>query len=318
MKKTFSMKIFYSLSDFLKSEARFKRFIVTIGVFDGVHSAHRKIIKAMVKKAKKKRLSTMLITFHPHPGNILNRSAKVPLLISLKHRLRLLSEMGLEHVIVLPFNRALAGMSEVNFIKNILSRIQIDEITVGGNFFFGRHKKGKISDLKRFSALYGYRVNTIPALKRSGKVISSTRIRGLILKGDLKKAASLLARPVGILGTVIKGRKRGRIIGFPTANINPHHEAIPPSGVYAVKAICNKRLYKGVLNIGVKPTFNKNVRDKEPTIEAHLFDFNKSIYGKDLEIIFVKKIRNERKFRNMPALRKQIKEDAKVAQGFTK
>jgi len=310
------MRTFYSLNDFLKSKAHLKRCLVTIGVFDGVHCAHQKIIRAMVKKVKKKRLSTLLITFDPHPAHILNKAVRVPLLISLEHRLHLLNEMGLDYVIVLRFSKRLSRMSARDFVKNILNKIRIDEIIVGGNFFFGRYKKGKIPDLKRFSARYGYRVNIINALKSSGRVISSTWIRSLILKGDLKKASSLLSRPVGILGTVIKGHKRGRIIGFPTANINPHHEAIPPSGVYAVKIILDMRVYKGILNIGVKPTFKKSSEDREPTVEVHIFDFNNFIYGKELEVIFVKKIRREKKFKGVPALRKQIKEDARIARRF--
>lgn len=307
------MRTFYSLNDFLKSNTRFKKFLITLGVFDGVHRAHQKIINTVIKKAKKKRLSALAITFSPHPANILNKTARVPLLISLKHRLHLLNELGLDYVIVLRFSKKLSRMSARDFIKSILSKIHINEIIVGRNFFFGRYKKGNFKDLKKFSSSYGYRVNTVPALKSSGKLISSTWIRSLILKGDLKKAASLLSRPVGILGTVIKGHKRGRIIGFPTANINPHHEAIPPSGVYAVKIILHKRPYKGILNIGVKPTFKKSPPDREPTIEVHIFNFNKSIYGKELEIIFVKKIRREKKFKDMFHLKKQIKQDEKFA-----
>ncbi len=307
------MRTFYSLNDFLESNAHFKKFLMTIGIFDGVHRAHQKIIRAMVKKAKKKHLSTILITFNPHPANILKKGVKVPLLISLKHRLHLLNEMGLDYVIVLRFTKRLSHMNAVDFIKNTLSKIHIDEIIVGRNFFFGRYKKGRFKDLKKFSAFYGYRVSTIDALKSSGRVISSTWIRNLILKGNLKKASSLLSRPVAILGTVIKGHKRGRIIGYPTANINPHHEAIPPSGVYAVKIILYNRVYKGILNIGVKPTFKKSPGDRESTIEVHIFNFSNYIYGRDLEVIFVKKIRREKKFKDMFYLRKQIKRDEKFA-----
>ncbi|UCD55553.1 MAG: riboflavin biosynthesis protein RibF [Candidatus Omnitrophota bacterium] len=303
------MRIFYNLNDFLKSNAHSGKFLITLGVFDGVHRAHQKIIRAMIKKAKRKYLSTMLITFDPHPANILKRRAKVPLLISLKHRLRLLNELGLDYVIVLRFTKRLSHTNAVDFIKNTLSKIHIDEIIVGRNFFFGRYKKGTFKELKK----YGYRVSTIGAIKSSGKVISSTWIRNLILKGNLKKASSLLSRPVTVLGTVIKGHKRGRIIGYPTANINPHHEAIPPSGVYAVKIISAHRLYKGILNIGVKPTFKKSSGDRESTIEVHIFNFNKHIYGEDLEIIFVKKIRREKKFKDMFRLKKQIRQDEKFA-----
>ena len=307
------MKTFYSLNDFLKSRVSPKKFVVTIGVFDGVHRAHQKIVEILAKEAKKNHLATLLITFDPHPANILQKSARVPLLISLSHRLRLLKEMGLDYVIVLRFDEKLYHMSAAHFINKVLAKIRISEIIIGRNFFFGRNKKGTITDLKRSSEIYGYKVKVVTPFRHSGKVISSTWIRSLILKGDLKKSSRLLSRPVTVLGTVMKGYKRGRIIGCPTANIDPHHEAIPPSGVYAVKLKLKNKLYKGVLNIGRRPTFKKNSKDRESTIEAHIFNFNKSIYGKDLEIMFVKKIRKEKRFRDTSSLREQIERDKKLA-----
>lgn len=304
------MRIFYSLNDFLKSNASFKKFAVTIGVFDGVHRAHQKIAKALLKKARKRHLSTLFVTFNPHPANVLMPSKKVPLLISLEHRLRLLDEIGFDYAILLRFDKKFSRMSAADFVTKILGRIHINEIFIGSNFFFGKNKKDSLKSLKRFSRIYKYRINVIPALKSSGKIISSTRIRSLILKGNLKKASKLLSRPVTVLGTVIKGHKRGRIIGFPTANIDPHHEAIPPSGVYAVRIKFGNKSYKGILNIGVRPTFRKGISgEREPTIEVHIFDFNKFIYGKELAIIFAAKIREERKFKDSRRLREQIERD---------
>ncbi|OGW53701.1 MAG: riboflavin biosynthesis protein RibF [Nitrospirae bacterium RBG_13_43_8] len=205
-------------------------------------------------------------------------------------------------------------MTAEKFVKKVLAKIRIDEIIVGKNFFFGRNKKGSLKDLKKYSGIYGYRVSVTENVKSYGRIISSTWIRSLILKGDLEKASRLLLRPVTVLGTVIEGRKRGRIIGYATANIDPHHEVIPPSGVYVVKIKLDNKLYKGILNIGIRPTFDENVSGNiEPTIEVHIFDFNKYIYGKDLEIIFLKKIRNEKKFRDLFHLRKQIEKDEKEA-----
>lgn len=308
------MKISYNLNDFLRTKPSCGKFAVTMGVFDGLHRGHQKIIKTLMKKARNRRLSTVVITFEPHPSSILRPRKKAPLLISLKHRLRLLEGMGLDYALVLRFNRKLARMSADEFIQKILGRINVREIVVGSDFLFGKKRKGSLEELKMFSSLYRYKISAIAGLKCSGKIISSTRIRGLILGGRLKDASRLLTQPVTILGTVIKGHKRGRIIGFPTANINPHHEAIPPSGVYAVKIKFAKQLYNGILNIGIRPTFERtHAADREPTIEAHIFDFNKSIYGKDLEIVFVKKIRNERKFEDAASLRKQIESDEKRA-----
>jgi len=308
------MKVFYSLNDFLSSGASSRKFAVTIGVFDGLHRGHQKIAKTLMKKAASRGLSTLVITFEPHPSGVLCPAKKVPLVISLKHRLRLLSEIGIDHALVMRFTAKLSRMSAADFVKKILGKINIEEITTGGDFFFGRKREGSPGALRRLSGLYRYRVNVVAGLRSSGKIISSTRIRGLILRGELKKASHLLMRPVTILGTVVNGHKRGRIIGYPTANINPHHEAIPPSGVYAVRIRSGNKLYGGILNIGTRPTFADCSRGApEPTIEAHIFNFNRPIYGKDLEISFVRKIRNERRFSTPARLSERIKKDEKRA-----
>lgn len=309
------MKIYYSLNDFLKSSRSSGKFLATIGVFDGIHKAHQKIIKSLVKKAKSRNLRSALITFDPHPMNVLGSPGKgIPLLISLKHRLRLLEKMGIDYVIVLRFSRALSRMAPRHFIQRVLGKINIAEIIVGENFFFGRKRQGSPKDLKKFSNLYGYKVSFISAVKSSGKPISSTRIRNLILKGNLKKASGLLSRPVAVLGTVVKGTKKGRIIGYPTANINPHHEAIPPSGVYVVRIKLQNRIYGGILNIGVRPTFTAgSFVDRDPTVEVHIFGFNKRIYGRDIEVMFVRRIRKERKFKDADSLRAQIAKDEEYA-----
>lgn len=309
------MKIFCSLNDFLRYRRSSGKVLVTIGVFDGVHKAHRKIIKTLVKKAKSSSLPSAVITFDPHPMNVLNLPGKrVPLLISLKHRLCIFKEMGIDYAIVLPFNKKLSRMSAHDFIQKILGRINIDEIIVGENFFFGRKKSGSSKVLKRFSRVFGYKVNFVSAVKSSGRIVSSTWIRSLILEGNLRKASRLLSGPVTVLGTVVKGTRKGRILGYPTANIDPHHEAIPPSGVYVIKVKLQNGVYGGILNIGIKPTFAGSFSpERDPTIEAHIFDFNKRIYGKDIEVVFVRKIRKERRFKDARTLRAQIAKDEKLA-----
>lgn len=308
------MKIFYSFHKFLKSPSGSKRFAVGIGVFDGVHKGHKSNIGAIIKKAKAKKLLSLVITFHPHPGNVLKRTKKIPLLISLKHRLQLFKEMGIDCAIVIPFTKKLSRMESTDFLHRFFGKLSVKEIVLGKNFFFGRDQKGSQGVLEKFSKQYGYNVNVITPVRYSGKSISSTRIRRLILNGKLGKAARLLSRPVTVLGTVVKGESRGRIIGFRTANVNPHHEAIPPSGVYAVKVRLHKRIHKGILNIGTKPTFTKGRYPvPEATIEVHIFDFAKSIYKRDLEISFVKRIRREKPFKTSSALKRQIERDVKLA-----
>ncbi len=281
--------------------------VATIGVFDGVHRGHQKILKKLVKEAKKQKRKSLVITFHPHPRKVLNPSSRIPLLISLKHRLRLIEEEGVDLCSVIKFTKSLSRMKGHDFIKNILvQKLNIKTLVVGRNFSFGYKEKGNIRLLKRMGKKYNFRVFSVGPVKAKERFISSTRIRKEIEKGRLKNASSMLGRSVTIFGTVRKGRKVGKKLGFPTANIDPHHEVIPPSGVYAVDAEIHKKIYKGVLNIGRRPTLTK---DREPTIELHVLNFKKDIYGKDIEIIFKKKIRNEKRFPSVDTLRRQIQKD---------
>lgn len=306
------MKTFYSLNDFRNSSVSNKNYILTIGVFDGVHLGHKKIIEVLKKKAKKNRASTLLLTFEPHPSKVLSSTRKsAPLLISLKHRLNLLKEEGLDCVIVLRFTKAFSRMSPETFIGKVMRSVHVKAVVIGPDFSFGRHKSGSEDELKKLSHDYGYSIHTVKPALYAGEIVSSTRIRTLISEGKLKKASRLLSRPVSVLGTVIKGRSIGRIMGFPTANIDPHNEALPPSGVYAVRIKLDDKKFNGVLNIGERPTFKKYHPDEiNPSIEAHIFDFNRMIYGKDLEIEFVRKIREEREFGDENKLIRQIMKDS--------
>jgi len=277
------------------------KFAAAIGIFDGVHRGHQKILKKLTKEAFRNNTKSLLITFDPHPRNILK--SKIPLLISLKHRLTLIKDFGIDSLRVIRFTRKLSRLSGEEFITKILMcRFKIDIFVLGENFRFGHKGRGTAELLKK----YGFKVFEIKTLKSKGRSISSTRIRQKIERGDLRNASLMLGRPVTVLGTVVKGRRVGRRLGFPTANIDPHHEAIPPSGVYSVDAKISSRIYKAILNIGTRPTFGKNI---DPTIELHIFNFKKSIYNKDVEIIFKRKIRDERRFKSVEALRKQIQSD---------
>ncbi|MEE8359718.1 MAG: riboflavin biosynthesis protein RibF, partial [Candidatus Omnitrophota bacterium] len=275
--------------------------VVTLGIFDGVHKGHAHIIRSLVKRAKKLGKKSIILTFHPHPSAILHPKTAVPLLTSLDHRLKLLEKHGVDIVVLLRFNERFSKTAPEAFIKNfLLDRLRMAEIFVGRNFVFGRNRKGGTKLLNTLSTKYGFRVRRKRLLRKRDRAISSTHVRNLILKGKLHEAARLLGRPVSILGTVKEGTKRGRILGYPTANIDPHHEAVPSSGVYVIRAKLarSNRWYGGILNIGVRPTFNPirytlyAIRyPPEPTIEAHLFKFNCNIYGKDIEIIFIKRLR---------------------------
>lgn len=291
-----------------------KHSIITIGVFDGVHRGHTAVIKKVVEKARKKHLQSIAVTFDPHPMKVLSGRQNVPSLISLKHRIRLIKELGIDKVIVMKFDKKLACMPAEKFIKNIIvNSLQAKEVFVGEDFCFGKGAKTGVTKLKEIGVQYSLKVNIIKHVKLGSRIVSSSLIRKLVVDGHIKEASHLLGRPYSVLGTVVGGSKLARSLGYPTANLNPHHEAVPPSGVYAVKVRFMGRLYRGVMNIGVRPTFYEG-RDKEPSIEVHIFNFHKRIYGKDLESIFVKRLRNEKKFKTIDSLIKQIKKDEAAAQ----
>lgn len=279
----------------------------SIGVFDGVHRGHQKILKKTAEAASRAGMKSLAITFHPHPREVLNPDSKIPLLTSTAHKSRLIEKIGIDFLLDLKFTRKLARVKAENFIENILvKRLGIKTLVVGGNFLFGYKSRGDFKLLKTMGRKYGFKLLRIRPLKIKGAQVSSTRIRMAIEKGDLVLASLMLGRPVSVLGTVVKGRSVGRRLGFPTANINPHHEAIPPSGVYAVDALVRDKKYKAILNIGIRPTFDIK---REIAIELYMFKFNKNIYGEDVEIIFKRKIRNERKFKSAEALKTQIQKD---------
>lgn len=286
---------------------KIKKTVAAIGVFDGVHLGHQEILKKAVRAASVIRAKSLAITFHPHPRELLNPHSKIPFLTSARHKSRLIEKAGIDFLLDLKFTKNIARMKAEDFIKDMLvDRLGIRAIVAGKDFLFGHKGSGSSGLLKAMGKRYAFKVFVVEPLNIKGVQVSSTRIRRAIEEGGLKSASLMLGRPVSVLGTVVRGRKFGRRLGFPTANINPHHEAIPPSGVYAVDACIGDKKYAGILNIGTRPTFNVK---REPTIELYIFKFNRDIYGKDVEIIFKYKIRNERRFRSPQELQRQIRKD---------
>lgn len=289
--------------------------VVTVGVFDGLHVGHAAIIKKVVMRAKKTGAKSIVVTFNPHPLKVLSRRHFVPSLISLKHRIRLMKNIGIDKVLVMNFTKKLANILPEKFVEDILTKkLNAKEIFIGEDFCFGKNAQADAKTLKAIGKKVGLKVNIIRHVKIEGAVVSSSLIRKLVVSGLIDKASRLLGRPYTILGTVVSGSKLGRKLGYPTANINPHHEAVPPSGVYAVKVRFNGKIYKGVMNIGIRPTFYDHGHDKEPAIEVHIFNFHEKVYGMDLEIVFVRKLRDEKKFKKIDSLIEQIKKDEKAAQ----
>jgi riboflavin kinase/FMN adenylyltransferase len=287
--------------------SRFQNAVVALGMFDGVHRAHQKILSACVRQAKDTKGTSVVVTFWPHPQ-------KKPVLYSLEHRLRLFARLGIGVCVVITFNKKFASLSADDFIRQVLvKKVKARYVFIGKNFRFGRSAAGDYQTLRRYAQQYHYRVRVFEVMKSAGVAISSTSIRRFISAGKLSCAQKLLLRPVSVLGTVIKGRSLAAKLGFPTANINPHHEVLPPAGVYAARVALGRKVLPGICYIGSRPTLEGTTRRRQKNIEVHIFDFHGKIYGRDLQIEFLKKIRKEKKFPTLSVLAGQIRADARFA-----
>jgi riboflavin kinase / FMN adenylyltransferase len=291
------MKIIYGIDKVRK----FPRPVVALGVFDGLHLGHRVILRAAVKKAAQIKGTSLVLTFFPHPQ-------RKESLYSLEHRLRLIAELGVDVCMVVSFNRSLAKINAQDFIAKILvKKLGAGFIYVGRNFRFGSRAAGDYRLLAKEAKKYKFKVKIFDVVKSNRLTISSTVIRKLIKNNKLKKAQKLLGRRVSVLGTVIRGSRLGRLLGFPTANIRAHHEVIPPTGIYAVGIVFSKKKYNGVCYIGRRPTIH--LKNRTLRIEVHIFDFYKNIYARELEIQFIKLIRKDQKFASLKDLSVQIQKD---------
>jgi len=275
--------------------------VVALGVFDGVHRGHRDILQAAVRIARQAKGASIALTFFPHPQ-------KEPSLYSLEHRLRLIAELGIDVCIVVNFSHSFAKITADDFIAKILvKKIGAGFICVGKNFRFGNKAAGDYRLLTAAAKKYNFKLKVFSVRKSKGTVISSTVIRKLIKGSKIKEAQELLGRRVSILGSVIKGSRLARVLGFPTANVNPHHEVIPSAGIYAVEIVFSGKSYDGICYIGRRPTIN--CENKSIRIEVHIFGFHKNIYGRPLEIQFIKLIRLDKKFASLEELSAQIQKD---------
>ena len=301
-----SMDIIRGISQFKQSYAHP---VVAIGVFDGLHRGHQQVIKKTVSLARRRSGTAVVITFHPHPQHVLHPHKKLPLIISPEHRLKLFGQFGVDVCWLIPFSRRFAQIPYDQFIRDyLLKRIHAEAIIVGDDFRFG---KGRAGDIHAFDDSQTPLLFSVPTGQGQHKEISSSKIRECIQSGDLAKAQKWLGREFSILGRVVEGDARGRRAGFPTANIHISGQCVPPLGVYAVRVIVGDQSYPGMANIGTCPTFK---RRQHVTLEAHLFDFNADLYDQDLEVVFLKKIRDEKTFPSQDHFISQLQQDQQSIQ----
>lgn len=284
----------------------------TIGIFDGVHLGHRKIIDLINAEAQLKGLKSLVVTFHPHPQTII-RGNRLPLIVPIEERFRLLEDSGVDLVVCFKFTREFSILSARDFTVEVLvGKLRIKSIFIGKDFFFGRNREGNIELLRTFGEKFGFRVNMVEPVLIGGEVVSSTAIRNLLSDGDVRKVASFLGRYFAISGIVDEGEKRGRMLGFPTANIRTSWEMLPKIGVYATRAYFDGKRYDSITNVGRRPTFGKN----DVGVETHIFDFAGNIYGKTIRVEFIERLRDEKRFESMEALSAEIKRDVLRARGI--
>ncbi len=299
------MEIYRSIDE-LKN---LNRSVVTLGGFDGLHTGHKKIIEHLKTSAEQTDSDTLLITFHPHPRIVLSPHVKdFKLLTTLNEKITLLNSFGIGHLLVLSFTRDLALLSAYDFTKNYLvDQIHASKLVIGFDHHFGFGREGNYLLLEKYGKEFGFEVEEIPAELQDNSKISSSIIRSSLLEGDMSKANHFLGYPYSITGKVIHGNKIGETIGYPTINLQleDEYKLIPANGVYAVLIELDHIIYKGMTNIGVRPTFDLT----EQTIETHIFNFNSDIYDQTVNISFIEKIRDEIKFESIELLKQQLNSD---------
>ncbi|NBJ15584.1 MAG: bifunctional riboflavin kinase/FAD synthetase [Dehalobacter sp. 4CP] len=290
---------------------KFEPTVLALGNFDGIHLGHQELLKHGLEKARSLKTLFSVLLFDPHPLKVLHPDRKLELITGKDEKIMLFEKFGVDKVFLLPFSPKFAETTPQEFVENILLKIGAVHVTVGFNYSFGCHGKGKPGDLEKFGETYNFGVSVVQAQMLDDRVISSTEIRRALLNGDIDLAKAMMGRAPTIIGTVVHGDGRGRDIGFPTANIETHEDLlIPKNGVYAVTAKIDGRIYGGIMNIGIVPTFKTG---QEKTIEIHFFDFHGDLYRKDLFIDIQVRLRAEKKFSGVKEITEQLGKDMEAA-----
>ena len=287
--------------------------VVTIGNFDGIHLGHRALICSAVHEAKARGCASALVTFDPHPQEIIHSQQSVSRICTTVHQLRLLEELDLDELHIIPFTKELSQMPPEEFaLQFLIKRFDLAKLVIGYDFRFGKYRAGDFILLETLSQKYNFSLEEVAPVQEKGQTVSSTLIRELIQEYRFAEIPSYLGRDFSIYGEVIHGEQRGQKLGFPTANIKPGITLALPNGVYVSKIKFAEKIHFGVTNVGKRPTFGENAI----TVETWLFDFDEDIYGKDLEVIPLFQLRLEKKFSSMEDLQNQIKQDIETARHY--
>jgi riboflavin kinase/FMN adenylyltransferase len=285
---------------------------LAIGVFDGVHRGHQAVISTSAEHSRAVNGRPVVVTFDPHPEKVLRPEGAPHLLTATPHKIALIRNLGVGHLLIIGFDKQFAATEPEDFVDQLVKHSKpLCEICVGHEWSFGKNRRGNLELLKKLGARFDFNVIGIPPITINGELVSSTTIRRAVEVGDLAKAAAMLGREYTILGTVVRGDDLGKKIGFPTANLSAHNEQFPPNGVYFAEARLEGVGHPGVVNLGYRPTVSSGKTER--VLEIHLLDFERDIYGKDLELRFVRYLRPEKKFENVDALVRQIERDVQQA-----
>lgn len=305
------MRILESLASF--DRELYAKPVVALGNFDGVHLGHQVIFKQVVRRAQEIGGVGAVFTFEPHPLQVIAPKKAPPLLTTYEQKMRLIAELGIEVGLCVPFTEAFAQQPPLDFIREVLSdAIGAHDLVVGYDFRFGHRRAGTTALLEAHAQAFDYRVTVVSPISQTGVVVSSSNIRRLLAEGDVADAARLLGRDYAIEGVVVEGFRRGATLGFPTANVQSINAIVPRTGVYAVCVIWQQQSYPGVANVGYNPTFGNDAL----SVEAHLFDFNDDLYDAAVKVVFVQRIRDERKFTSVDELVAQIACDSRQARAI--
>lgn len=287
-----------------------KDMLLTIGVFDGVHLGHKYLLSRLKEQAGKRNLLSGVVTFRQHPRAVLANRPELPYLTSLAEKTRLIKNEGIDSVITLSFTPELSQLTAREFVRLLKTHLRMRGLVQGEDFVLGRNREGNIETLRKLGQEMDFSIDVVPPFKMKGEVVSSTAIRDALAKGNMKKVISMIGRPFTLQGQVVTGAGRGKSLGFPTANVDiDPQQLLPPDGVYATRAYIDGKTHQSVTNIGNNPTFN----DRKRSVETYLLDFQGNLYGQELKIDVVERLRSEKKFNSIEELKKQMTAD--VAQG---